>query len=90
LAPNCALGHFFLGKALIGTDEIEAERALQKSIELGADETTVINARFHLGILCRNRGEEEAARRIWAGIAADYAGNPHTRFAEMMAGEMPA
>ena len=90
LAPNCALGHFFLGKALIGADQIEAERALQKSIELGADETTVINARFHLGILRRNRGEEEAARRIWAGIAADYAGNPHTRFAEMMAGEMPA
>jgi Flp pilus assembly protein TadD len=90
LAPNCALGHFFLGKALIGTDDVVAERALQKSIELGADETTVINAKFHLGILCRNRGEEEAARRIWSGIAADYAGNPHTRFAEMMAGDRPA
>src|SRR5215467_779441 len=85
LAPHCALVHFFLGKALIGTDDLAAERALEKCVELGPDETTAINAKFHLGILCRNRGEEQAARRIWAEIASGYAGNPHARFAEMMA-----
>ena len=90
MAPNCALGHFFLGKALIGTDDIVAECALQKCVDLGPDETTAINAKFHLGLLCRNRGEEEAARRIWSAITADYAGNPHTRFAQMLAGEEPA
>lgn len=90
MAPSCALGHFFLGKALIGTDDVVAERALQRCVELGPDETTAINAKFHLGLLCRNRGEEEAARRIWSGIAADYSGNPHTRFAEMMVGDRPA
>ena len=90
LAPNCALGHFFLGKALFETDDVVAERALQKCVELEPDETTAIDAKFHLGLLCRNRGEEEAARRIWSRIAADYSGNPHTRLAEMMAGEKPA
>jgi Flp pilus assembly protein TadD len=89
-APKCALGHFYLGKALIGMDQVAAEQALQRCLELGPDDTTAINAKFHLGLLCRERGEEEAALRIWSGIAADYAGNPHTSFAEMMAGEKPA
>ena len=90
IAPECALGHFFLGKALIRIDQVAAEKALHRCIELGPDDTTAINAKFHLGLLCRERGEEEAALRIWSGIASDYAGNPHTRFAEMMAGEKPA
>lgn len=89
-APQCALGHFYLGKALIGIDDYAAERALQKCIDLGPDDTTAINAKFHLGLLCRKRGEEQAALRIWSGIMAEYAGNPHTKFTEMMAGEKPA
>jgi len=88
-APKCALGHFYLGKALLPSDPMMAEAALQECIELHPDETTAIDAKFHLGLLCRQRGEEQAAFRIWSGIAADYAGNPHTRFAEMMAGDKP-
>jgi len=89
-APKCALGHFYLGKALLPSDPIATEAALQKCIELHPDDTTAIDAKFHLGLLCRQRGEEQAALRIWSGIAADYTGNPHTRFAEMMAGDRPA
>ncbi len=89
-APQCALGHFYLGKALLRSDLVVAEQALQKCIELHPDDTTAIDAKFHLGLLYRQRGEEQLALRIWSGIAADYAGNPHTRFAEMMAGDRPA
>jgi tetratricopeptide (TPR) repeat protein len=89
-APKCALGQFYLGKALITINPYAAEQALQKCVDLGSDETTAIDAKFHLGLLCRERGEEQAALRIWTSIVADYAGNPHTKFAEMMVGEKPA
>lgn len=89
-APTCALGHFYLGKALIEIDPYAAEQALQKCVELGPDDTTAIDAKFHLGLLSRKRGEEQTALRIWTAIVADYAGNPHTKFAEMMVGEKPA
>jgi Flp pilus assembly protein TadD len=84
MAPTCALGYFHLGKSLLGRDQAAAEQALHKCIRLGPDDTTAINAKFHLGILKRDAGEEEVARRIWSGIVEAYPGNPHTKFAEMM------
>ena len=83
-APTCALGYFHLGKCLMERDPVAAEEALQKCIRLGPDDTTAINAKFHLGILKRDAGEPEIARRIWTGILENYPGNPHTKFAEMM------
>ena len=90
LAPTCALGYFHLGKSLLGRDPVAAEQALHKCIRLGPDDTTAINAKFHLGILKRDAGQEDVARRIWAGIVEAYPGNPHTKIAEMMSAEKTA
>lgn len=86
LAPDCALAHFYLGKALLGPSRAAAEQSLRRCLELGPDDTTAIDARFHLGVLRQEAGEEDEARRVWREIVADYPGNPHTRFAELMAG----
>ena len=85
-APTCALGYFHLGKCLMKSDPAAAEEALQKCLRLGPDDTTAINAKFHLGILKRDSGQGEIARRIWSGIVESYPGNPHIKFAEMMSG----
>lgn len=90
MAPKCALGYFYLGKTLLKEDPAGAEQALQQCIQLGPDDTTAINAKFHLGLLRRDQGKEEMARSIWSGIVADYPGNPHTKFARMMVGENSA
>jgi tetratricopeptide (TPR) repeat protein len=90
MAPTCALGYFHLGKALLGGDAPAAEQALLKCIRLGPDDTTAINAKFHLGILKRDAGQVDVASRIWSAIVSDYPGNPHTKFAEMMSAEKPA
>jgi tetratricopeptide (TPR) repeat protein len=90
LAPTCALGYFHLGKSLLGSDPVAAEQALHKCIRLGPDDTTAINAKFHLGILKRDGGQVDVARRIWAGIAEAYPGNPHTKMAEMLSAEKSA
>jgi len=86
-APTCALGYFYLGKCLLERDPAAAADALQKCVRLGPDDTTAINAKLHLGILKRDAGEPEIARRIWAGILETYPGNPHTKFAEMLSGK---
>jgi tetratricopeptide (TPR) repeat protein len=87
MVPKCALGHFYLGKTLLRMRQPGAEQALQECLQLGPDDTTAIDAKFHLGILKRDQGEEETARNIWSGILADYPGNVHTKFAEMMLGK---
>jgi tetratricopeptide (TPR) repeat protein len=87
LAPQFALGHFYLGKALLGREPNAAEQALRCCIELGPDDTTAIDSKFHLGLLRQHVGEETDARRIWSGIVADYPGNPHTKIAELMSGQ---
>jgi Flp pilus assembly protein TadD len=83
LAPECALGHFYLGKALLDRDPQAAEEALRRCVELDPDDTTAINAKSHLGILRQQAGQEDEARRIWATIASDYRGHPHTVLAAM-------
>ncbi len=87
LEPQCALGHFYLGKALIESDKPAAEQALGRCVELGADDTTAIDAKFHLGLLRQQAGEEAAARRIWREIVMHYPDNPHTKVAELMLGQ---
>jgi Flp pilus assembly protein TadD len=76
LAPDCALGHFHLGKALFERDPDGAEQALRRCIELGPDNTTAINAKWHLGALRERAGDEDEARRIWDAMASDHAGHP--------------
>lgn len=87
LAPECALGHFHLGKALFEREPQAAEEALRRCVDLRPDDTTAINAKWHLGALRRQAGDEDEARRIWREIASDYRGHPHAAFAEMSAGE---
>ena len=87
LAPECALGYFYLGKALLESEPSAAEPALRRCVDMHPDDTTAIDAKFHLGVLRRQGGQEAEARRIWQGIVADYPGNPHVKFAEMSAGQ---
>jgi Flp pilus assembly protein TadD len=58
-APDCALGHFHYGKAIIERDQAAAEQALRRCIELNPDDTTAINAKSHVAILCRQTGRDE-------------------------------
>jgi Flp pilus assembly protein TadD len=81
LAPECALGHFHLGKALLQRDPQAAEVALRRCVELEPDDTTAINAKFHLGVLREQTGDEGEARRIWDAMQSDYAGHPHMALA---------
>jgi tetratricopeptide (TPR) repeat protein len=85
LAPECALGQFHLGKALFRSDPQAAEEALRRCIELDPDDTTAIDAKWHLGWLHQKAGYEDEAQRIWAAIAADYRGHLHTAFPLMSA-----
>ena len=82
-APGCALGHFYFGKALLGADPAVAEAALQRCVALNPDDTTAIDARFHLGMLRARSGRVGEARRIWEAILTDYEGNPHAKIAEI-------
>jgi tetratricopeptide (TPR) repeat protein len=85
-APGCALGHFFLGKAVLQRLPDEARVALERCVALGADDTTAINARFHLGVLRHQAGAVDEARAIWRQIAADFTGHPHARLPAASAG----
>jgi Flp pilus assembly protein TadD len=79
-APNCALGHFHQGKALMTRDPAAAEGALRRCIELHPDDSTAINAKAHVAILCELAGRNDEAQTIQQGILADYPGHPHTAF----------
>lgn len=81
-APECALGHFHLGKAMLEREPKAAEEALRRCLELHPDDTTAINAKWHVGALRQQAGLEEEAQRIWGEIAADYRGHPHAIFAK--------
>ncbi len=59
--------------------------ALGRCVELGADDTTAIDAKFHLSLLAAAGGRE--AHRIWREIVMDYPDNPHMKFAELMSGQ---
>jgi Flp pilus assembly protein TadD len=79
LAPECALGHFHLGKALFMRDPAAAEVALRRCIELDPDDTTAIDAKWHLGALRERAGHADEAQRIWDAMASDHRG--HSRMA---------
>jgi tetratricopeptide (TPR) repeat protein len=89
VAPECALGHFHLGKAMLEREPQLAEEALSRCLELHPDDTTAIDAKFHLGVLRQQAGQEDDAHRIWREIASDYRGHPHTAFANMSLGRDP-
>jgi Flp pilus assembly protein TadD len=82
-APECALAHFYLGKALFEREPQAAEEALRRCVELHPDDTTAINARWHIAALRRRAGDEDEARRIWRAIADEHPGHPGAIFADM-------
>jgi TolA-binding protein len=84
-SPECALAHFFLGKAIFERLPDEGKAALERCIELYPDDTTLINARFHLGVLRQQAGAAAEARAIWQRIARDFADHPHAQLARMQA-----
>jgi tetratricopeptide (TPR) repeat protein len=86
-APGCALAHFHLGKALFDREPRAAEQALRRCVELHPDDTTAINAKWHIASLRSQAGKEDEARRLWREIADEYRGHPQAVFAEGSAGE---
>ncbi len=85
-APACPLGYFFLGKAVLQRLPDQAKSALEKCVELGADDTTAINARFHLAVLRHQAGAVDEARAMWKQLGEDFAGHPHAQLARMQGG----
>jgi Flp pilus assembly protein TadD len=84
-APECALGHFYFGKAMFERGPQAAEESLRRCLEMHPDDTTAINAKWHVGALRWQAGQEDEARRIWREIASDYRGHPNVVFAERSA-----
>jgi Flp pilus assembly protein TadD len=83
LAPTCALGHFYLGKALFEEDSKASEDALRHCLTLSPDDTTAINALTHIGSHRRAAGDVEGARAIWSDVVATYKNNPHVKPTEV-------
>ena len=83
-APDCALGHFHLGKAVFEDDPPLAMEELRRCIELSPDDTTAINAKWHLGALLEEDGRQEDARALWDEIVSDYTGHPAAEFARSL------
>lgn len=76
-APGCALGHFYLGKALLGSEPAAGEETLKRCLELNPDDTTAINILLHLALLARNSGRAAEAASICREISEKYKGNAH-------------
>jgi tetratricopeptide (TPR) repeat protein len=87
--PECGLANYYLGKLLMADSPDEAEAWLKGCVELGADDTTLIDAWAHLGLLARRAGDEDEAKRIWSGLAERYEGNPHLRLTKMLLTTQP-
>ena len=83
-APTCALGHYFLGKALFEADRAQSESALKRCRALSPDDTTVIDALTHIGLHREVAGDLESARKIWTDVLTRYQGNPHTKMTELI------
>ena len=89
-APTCALGHYYLGKALFTADPKASEHALRHCLELHPDDTTAIDALAHIGSHRRAAGDAEGARTIWSGVVAKYKNNPHIKPTEVFFLQGPA
>jgi hypothetical protein len=85
-APACPFGYFFLGKAILQQLPDQARTALETCVELGADDTTAVNARFHLAVLRHQAGAADEARTMWKQLGQDFAGHPHAQLACMQGG----
>lgn len=83
-APECAMGHFYLGKAQLERAPHIARQSLKRCVELSPDDTTAIDAKFHLGVLARGKGDEEGAAEIWRQVLLDYPRNPHCKMVQML------
>lgn len=84
-APELALGHYYLGKALFESNRIQSEHALKRCLELGPDDTTTVDALTHIGLHREADGDLETAKRIWADVMNRYPDLPHTRMTELVA-----
>ena len=82
-APACALGYYYLGKALFTDDPKRSEVALQHCLTLAHDDTTAIDALTHIGSHKRAAGDVESARAIWSEVVAKYKNNPHVKPTEV-------
>jgi len=76
--PECPLGHFYRGKALVRSDRSRSETSLRKCLDLEPDETTVIDALIHLGSHREAAGDSEGARWIWQDVLDRYGDNALT------------
>jgi predicted Zn-dependent protease len=82
-APKCALGHYYLGKALFEVDPKTSEDALRYCLDLSPDDTTAIDALAHIGSHKRAAGDIEGARAIWSDVVTKYRNNPHVKPVEV-------
>ena len=82
-APTCALGHYYLGKALFRGDPTASEDALRTCLKFSPDDTTAIDALTHIGSHKRAAGDSEGARAIWSDVVAKYKNNPHVKPTEV-------
>ena len=78
-APACALGHYYLGKALFTSDPKASEEALQQCLSLNPDDTIAIDALTHIGSHRSASGDSDGARAIWLEVVAKYKNNPHVK-----------
>ena len=89
--PDCALGHYLLGKSLFETDKARAELELRSCVELSPDDTTAIDAKTHIGLLREAAGDLDGALETWTDVLARYWSNPHTELTRAIMGQrMPA
>jgi tetratricopeptide (TPR) repeat protein len=78
-APACALGHYYLGKALFASDPNASEEALRHCLTLAPDDTTAIDALTGIGSHRHAAGDADTARAIWSHVVARYKSNPHVK-----------
>jgi hypothetical protein len=75
----CALGYYYLGKALFATDPKASEAALRRCLTLNPDDTTAIDALTHIGAHKHAAGDTEGAQEIWSNVVVKYKNNPHVK-----------
>lgn len=84
IAPSFALGPYHLGKAVLDEQPAIAERHLRRCLSMVPDDTTAIDAKVHLAVICANSGRKDEARELLQQLPAEYPGNPHVQKAAML------